>query len=122
MLAVCACAGCRTADYSAHNLPLALQAPLVTKSAGINLEQMAGDGVGTSEICPGDLVTITIMSGNTDEKAAPTPARVAQDGTVMVPLIGESERLMESLFEALGESRHSDPHFFSITHCSGCWC
>ena len=40
----------------------------------------------------------------------------------MMPLIGEGERLMKGLFEALGESRHSEPHFFSITHCSGCWC
>ncbi len=39
----------------------------------------------------------------------------------MVTFVGESQRLMERLFQALGESRHlQSPHFFSITHCSGC--
>jgi polysaccharide export outer membrane protein len=33
-------------------------------------------------------VQITIVSGSGDERAVPIPARVAQDGTVMVPLIG----------------------------------
>ena len=39
----------------------------------------------------------------------------------MMTLVGERQRLMQRLFQALGESRHSKPHFFSITHCSGCW-
>jgi polysaccharide export outer membrane protein len=87
-LTICAWAGCRTADYSARNLPLTLQAPPMARSANLNLEQMAGEGVNTSEICAGDLVSITIVSGNGDEKAMPIPARVSQDGTVMVPLVG----------------------------------
>jgi polysaccharide export outer membrane protein len=88
MLAVCSCAGCRTADYSARNLPLTMQAPPMGPSANVNLQQIAGEGVNTSEICPGDLVSVTIVSGNGDEKVTPIPARVAQDGTVMVPLVG----------------------------------
>ena len=87
-LAICACAGCRTADYSPRNLPLTLQAPPTVRTANVNLEQMAGEGVNTSEICAGDLVSVTIVSGNGDEKVTPIPARVAQDGTVMVPLVG----------------------------------
>jgi polysaccharide export outer membrane protein len=47
-----------------------------------------GGGVGTSQIGPGDLVEITIVSGSGEERVLPVPARVAQDGTVMVPLIG----------------------------------
>ena len=50
---------------------------------------MVGAGVGTSQIGPEDLVQITIVSGSSDERATPIPARVAQDGTVMVPLIGQ---------------------------------
>lgn len=87
-IAVFACVGCRTADYSARNLPLTLQAPPTVRSANVNLEQMAGEGVNTSEICAGDLVSVTMVSGNSDEKVTPIPARVAQDGTVMVPLVG----------------------------------
>ena len=39
---------------------------------------------------------------------------------LMMTFVGESKRLVQRLFQALGESRHSKPHFFSITHCSGC--
>jgi polysaccharide export outer membrane protein len=49
---------------------------------------MVGNGVGTTQLGPDDLVQITIVSGMGDERAAPIPARVAEDGTVMVPLIG----------------------------------
>ena len=49
---------------------------------------MGGAEVGTSQIGPGDLLDITIVSGSGTEQILPVPARVAQDGTVMVPLIG----------------------------------
>jgi len=88
LIAGCLCVGCRTADYNARNLPVTLQAPPTVRSANLNLEQMAGERVNTSEICPGDLVSLTIVSGNGEEKVTPIPARVAQDGTVMVPLVG----------------------------------
>jgi polysaccharide export outer membrane protein len=86
MMAVC---GCRTASFTASNLPVELRAIPAPTSTGINLERMAGGGgVGTSQIGPGDLVEITIVSGSGEERVLPVPARVAQDGTVMVPLIG----------------------------------
>jgi polysaccharide export outer membrane protein len=81
-------AGCKTANYKAAELPLELRATPAPASSGINLERMVGAGVGTSQIGPGDLVQITIVSGSGEERVAPIPARVAQDGTVMVPLIG----------------------------------
>jgi len=81
-------AGCRTANYTAANLPVELRAAPAPVSTGINLERMVGAGVGTSQIGPGDLVQITIVSGNGEERVTPIPARIAQDGTVMVPLIG----------------------------------
>src|SRR5690606_431285 len=40
----------------------------------------------------------------------------------VVTLVCKGQRLVQRPFEALRESRHSEPHFFSITHCSGCWC
>jgi polysaccharide export outer membrane protein len=82
-------AGCNTTGYEAASLPIELQAASAPESTGINLERMVGAGVGTSQIGPGDLVQITIVSGSSDERATPIPARVAQDGTVMVPLIGQ---------------------------------
>jgi polysaccharide export outer membrane protein len=62
-------------------------APAPTKS-GINLERMGEGGTGTAQIGAGDLVEITLVSGNGDERVTPVPARVAHDGTVLVPLVG----------------------------------
>jgi polysaccharide biosynthesis/export protein len=80
--------GCRTANYSAKNLPPELRVDPAPVATRINLEQMGGAGVGTSQIGAGDLVEITIVSGSGDERVTAVPARVAGDGTVMVPLIG----------------------------------
>ena len=67
--------------------------------------------------------------------------QVLERRVFVVPLVGERERPVERLFEAAGECRHQDLmssipirsfvprrardvilHFFSITHCRGCWC
>lgn len=49
---------------------------------------MVGGGIGTSQLGPGDLIEVTIVSGSGEERITPIPARVAQDGTAMVPLVG----------------------------------
>jgi polysaccharide export outer membrane protein len=49
---------------------------------------MGEGGAGTAQITAGDLVEITIVSGNGEERVMPVPARVAHDGTVLVPLVG----------------------------------
>ena len=46
--------------------------------------------------------------------------QMLERGIFVMAFVGERQRLMKRLFQALGESRHSKPHFFSITHCSGC--
>lgn len=83
-----ACAGCKSVNYSAANLPHEFLATPAPHTEGINLERMVGEGTGTTQIGPDDLVQITILSGAGDERAVPLPARVAEDGTVMVPLVG----------------------------------
>ncbi len=88
MIAVCELLGCRTGNYTSRSMPVELQAPTMPTSTGLNLERMGSDGVGTSQIGAGDLISITIVSGSADERVTPVPARVAQDGTIMVPLIG----------------------------------
>ena len=42
----------------------------------------------------------------------------------VMPLIGDGERAVKRLFEIAREGRHEAPtsHFFSMMHCSGCWC
>jgi polysaccharide export outer membrane protein len=49
---------------------------------------MGEGGTGTAQIGAGDLVEITLVSGNSEERVTPVPARVAHDGTVVVPLVG----------------------------------
>jgi polysaccharide biosynthesis/export protein len=83
-----ALSGCQTANYSANRLPQELLVAAAPAETGINLERMGAAGVGTSQIGTGDLVQITIVSGSGDERVTPVPARVAADGTVLVPLIG----------------------------------
>jgi polysaccharide export outer membrane protein len=81
-------AGCRAGNLKARNMPLELQAPLLPSSTSMNLERMGSDGAGTAQIGPGDLVSITIVSGSADERVTPVPARVGQDGSIIVPLVG----------------------------------
>ncbi len=80
--------GCGTTKYSARSLPIELQAPTLPPSTELNLGQMGGWGVGSSEIGIGDIVSITVFSGNGDERTTPFPARVGPDRTVLVPMIG----------------------------------
>jgi polysaccharide export outer membrane protein len=81
-------AGCRGGAYTASTLPLEMQAAPLPPNSSLNLEQLSAAGVGSSQIGPGDLVQITIVSGSGEEKVTPVPARVGADGTVLVPLIG----------------------------------
>src|SRR5262249_9185304 len=64
--------------------------------------------------------------------------QVLERGVFVVALVGERQGPMERLLEVARKSRHvSSPgnalygpgvpgfqrhHFFSITHCNGCWC
>jgi polysaccharide export outer membrane protein len=85
---IASCVGCKTANYSAANLPNEFLATPAPHTAGINLERMVGESTVTTQIGPDDLVQITIVSGVGDERPVPMPARVAEDGSVMVPLVG----------------------------------
>jgi len=50
--------------------------------------------------------------------------KMLERGIFMVALICESERLVKGLFETARKGWHSRAafHFFSMTHCRGCWC
>ncbi len=85
---VAAAGGCQTANYKATRLPEPLRATAAQPNSSINLARIAGRGSNSSHIGPGDLLNVTIASGASDEKPEPVQARVAQNGTVLVPLIG----------------------------------
>jgi polysaccharide biosynthesis/export protein len=87
-LLVAACIGCKTVDYTASSLPEELRAAPAPPSDRVNLETMVGSGVASTLLGPDDLIQITIVSGSGAERVEPIPARIAKDGTVMVPLVG----------------------------------
>jgi polysaccharide export outer membrane protein len=55
----------------------------------VKLNELAAMGTRTTRIGAGDLLAITIASGGEEENVEPALARVAQNGNVNVPLIGE---------------------------------
>src|SRR5687767_8017585 len=80
--------GCRTAHYNVSSLPEHLRVPKAVEH-NVKLAEIAAIGTRTTRIVPGDLLAITIASGGEDKKIEPVLARVAQNGSVNVPLIGE---------------------------------
>lgn len=90
LAAACALAtGCQSGVHRASSLPPELIAPPAEDADHIDLSNLSGLGSNSSLIGPGDLVSITIASGNDERKPLATPARVTDSGMVEVPMIGE---------------------------------
>ncbi|MCG8448232.1 MAG: SLBB domain-containing protein, partial [Pirellulales bacterium] len=88
LLAFAFLTGCQTATYRAERLPPEFRAASTASSQIINLAQIAAPGTSSAILAPGDLLEITVATGREDEKTNPFLARVADDGTVDVPVIG----------------------------------
>lgn len=88
VVALAAMLGCRTAPYRAASLPDELRVATTNNSNDLNLSNLSGLSADSSHVGPGDLVELTITSGGEKEKVEPTLARVAEDGSVTLPLIG----------------------------------
>jgi len=54
----------------------------------VDLAHVTSRGVGKAIIAPSDLLEVTLTTGRDDETVAPTLARVADDGSVDVPIVG----------------------------------
>lgn len=89
LMALVGLVGCRTTSYRAAELPIQLRVSPANRTNELNLASMASHGSGSSQIGPGDLVEMTILSGGEEEAPEPQQARVSQDGKVNVPLVGE---------------------------------
>ncbi|MGI9457950.1 MAG: SLBB domain-containing protein, partial [Aeoliella sp.] len=81
-------AGCRSAHYRAQSLPQELLAPAARGATSMNLARLSGAAGGTSELVAGDLLHLTLLSGIEEGEIVPKPARVADDGSINVPLVG----------------------------------
>jgi len=83
------CGGCRSSVYQAANLPVECLPPQTTNLETINLAGLADSTVPREVIQPGDVLEITMITDFAKLTATDTPVRVADDGTIIVPLIGK---------------------------------
>lgn len=87
-IVVSALSGCQTAHYRAANLPAELRAPASHGAPTMSLAKLASLDGGSSKLAAGDLLDLTVLSG-LEEEAASKPARVSDNGTINVPLVGQ---------------------------------
>lgn len=80
--------GCARRAYRVANLPPDLMAPAPLDLDSLNLSNLTEQSISSDVIQPGDVLDVTIITDFTKLKTTTSPARVADDGTVVVPLVG----------------------------------
>lgn len=80
--------GCGSRYYRASCLPPELLAPPIVNPASVNLAGLAADCAASDTIQPGDVLDLSMVSDFTKLTTATTPLRVAEDGAIVVPLVG----------------------------------
>jgi polysaccharide export outer membrane protein len=92
VVAVLAGSGCGAPlhrhQYAASALPGELQAPPPRRASRRDLSALHTPGMKSTQIGPGDLLETTIRGGHEAQPPDPTPARVAADGTIVLPHVG----------------------------------
>ncbi|MEN6452228.1 MAG: polysaccharide biosynthesis/export family protein [Thermoguttaceae bacterium] len=81
-------AGCAQRAYRATNLPPELMAPRSTDPQSINLSGLADQSVSAEVIQPGDVLDVTMITDYSKLTTTTAPVRVADDGSIAVPLVG----------------------------------
>lgn len=81
--------GCQSGlSYRAVNLPADLAAPPTFNGQQFDLSRLGNTGAGTDLIQPKDSLHILLSSGNDDDTPIDTELKVADNGTIDVPVIG----------------------------------
>jgi len=80
--------GCHHGYYTPSSLPHQFQASASRDPELINWTNISSQAAAENRIDPGDLLEVTILSGIEDGQLPAYPLRVAENGTVNVPLIG----------------------------------
>ncbi len=93
-------AGCQSTGIRAHQLPPEYRSTSRKRTEDINFAKVAVPGASESLIAVRDLLEITVSTGRDDEKNKPFMARVADDGSVDVPVIGPVPVAGMEVFEA----------------------
>jgi polysaccharide export outer membrane protein len=86
--AVVLLSGCQSTSYRAGRLPQKFRATELSQSRAIDFASVAMPGSSSAMIAPSDLLEITVATGRENEQVNPITARVADDGTVDVPVVG----------------------------------
>jgi len=82
-------AGCSRGIYRVSNLPAEYLAPSPVNAENINLAGLANATVGSEMIQLGDVLEVTMVNDYEKMASTTTPVRVANDGTIAVPLVGK---------------------------------
>jgi polysaccharide export outer membrane protein len=82
-------AGCSSRTYRAASLPPELMAPNVLDTETIDLGGLTEHSVSTEVIQPGDVLDVSMVNDFSKLTATTTSLRVADDGTLVVPLVGQ---------------------------------
>jgi polysaccharide biosynthesis/export protein len=80
--------GCAGRVYHTSDLPPALMAPPVLDLESINLSGLTDQSISAEVVQPGDVLEVSMMSDFAKLTSTTTPVRVAEDGTIVVPLVG----------------------------------
>ncbi|NQU21084.1 MAG: polysaccharide biosynthesis/export family protein [Candidatus Nealsonbacteria bacterium] len=88
LLAV-ATAGCTANRYLAGDLPPEFQAPITENIEAVGLTRLSHCPTNSELIARGDVLEVTIITDYGEQTTTTTPARVSDDGTANVPLIGK---------------------------------
>lgn len=80
--------GCQSSGFRANQLPPEYRAAEKSRSENIDFSRVAVPGTSESLIATSDLLEITVSTGRNEEKNKPFLARVADDGSIDVPVIG----------------------------------
>jgi polysaccharide export outer membrane protein len=86
---VAASSGCQSAVYHVSNLPVEYLPPPPMNAETINISNLADSSVSCKVIQPGDVLEITMVTDFEKIETTSTPVRVADDGSIVVPLIGK---------------------------------
>ena len=79
--------GCQHGKYKASALPSNLMAPELVDVSTLDLSKLAG-GTSSHQINPGDSLDITMVTGAEERQPESWLLRVAEDGSLNVPLVG----------------------------------
>ena len=81
--------GCNNGVYRVSNLPAECLAPSPVNAETINLAGLADAAVSSEIIQLGDVLEISMVTDYEKMASTSTPVRVANDGTIVVPLVGK---------------------------------